>query len=375
MAERTKLCFVIDDLERCGSTMLLHAWLGSTQLHQRQRCHVVSLGPAGDMGIELQSAGAAVHALDCSASPSSIRGGLLALLRLHSYLQQLRPECVHAVGAAASFVGPAAARLARVPQVVVTPRGAARTAPLLRLLLGGALRSADVVTAVNAAEAQRLSALLGVHSERLRVVPPAIAPHRCAQHSELPALAGQPRVVMLGRFRDGDDIDWIAQSLKLLVSQHPSLVLSAFGTGTAGRRLQHAAQRLELGAHLQVLGPSDDPAGVLLAADVFLNPHRSEHAPLALLEAMALGTPVVSVAGPGLEGFGESGVHALLVPGGNPALIADAIDRVLMDREVRESLRWNAKELVARECAAPPAVAALAEIYSEGSALEASFAV
>lgn len=355
--------------------MLLHAWLGNPLLHLRFQCHVVSLGAGTDMAIELQSAGAAVHILEGGQEPTSLRGGTLALLRLLTCLQRLRPDCVHGIGAAAAFLAPAAARLARVPRVFVTPRSELRTAAALRLLLGGALRGADVVTASNGDEASRLAARHGIHPRRLRLLPAVVAPHRCSHQVSLPVLPGNPRVVMLANFHEQDDLAWVAESVAILRRYHSNLELSAYGSGVAGRRLMHAAQRAGCAEHVHLPGPTDDPAGVLMAADVFLNARVTDHAPLALLEAMALGRPVVSLVAPGLQNVCEDGVHALLVPAGNPALVADAIDRVLNDATLRDGLVLRARELVARDFAPGPAVEALAQCYAESLELVATFAV
>lgn len=180
---------------------------------------------------------------------------------------------------------------------------------------------------------------------------------------------------MLGRFHDDENLDWLVECVKLLRTVHPRVCVSAFGTGLAARRLTSAAQREQLGEHLQCLGTTDDPAGVLLAADVLLSPRRTEHALLAPLEALALGTPVVALESPSLTGLLESGRHALIVPAGNAALVADALDRVLTDSALRESLRQQGREFAHQSMPAAVAVDQLARLYSTGLEEAASFAV
>ncbi len=81
--------------------------------------------------------------------------------------------------------------------------------------------------------------------------------------------------------------------------------------------------------------PLDD---VLQAADCFVLPSYEEGLSLALLEAMAAGLPVVASDIPGNRLAIEPNVEGLLVPLGNPAALAAALDRVMTQPALAESL-------------------------------------
>ena len=103
-------------------------------------------------------------------------------------------------------------------------------------------------------------------------------------------------------------------------------------------RAKGLADRFALTGWLHEVGP------FLRALDVFVLPSRFEGLSLALLEAMAIGTPVVAT---NVGGAGEavvSGETGLLVPPDSPAAMAEAIGRVLDDRNLRQELGAAARD-------------------------------
>jgi glycosyltransferase involved in cell wall biosynthesis len=75
----------------------------------------------------------------------------------------------------------------------------------------------------------------------------------------------------------------------------------------------------------------DDVADLLPGFDVFCLSSRFEGLPLAMLEAMATGVPVVATAVGGIPEVVTDGVDGLLVPAGDPSALATAIGKILDD--------------------------------------------
>ena len=117
----------------------------------------------------------------------------------------------------------------------------------------------------------------------------------------------------------------------------------------AGARVAfvHRAAALGVADRVDVLGGLSDPTEVArlhLAADVFVLPttHPTETQPIAILEALAAGTPVVSVDRPILRDMISDGVEGALVPAHDPAALAAALDRL------RQPEVWRAASRAAR---------------------------
>jgi glycosyltransferase involved in cell wall biosynthesis len=85
------------------------------------------------------------------------------------------------------------------------------------------------------------------------------------------------------------------------------------------------------------------------AADLFVSPTRGEAFGLVLLEALACGTPTVSFAVGGVTDLVRDGITGLRAEPSNADDLRDKIQRILMDDDLRDSLRIQTKEIVQKE--------------------------
>ena len=100
---------------------------------------------------------------------------------------------------------------------------------------------------------------------------------------------------------------------------------------------------------LVVTGAVDDVRPILRACDAFVMSSHSEGMPCALMEAMALGKPVVSTAVGGVTEVAEHEKHALLVPARSPEALADGLVRLMEDPALRIRLGAAAAERIRSE--------------------------
>lgn len=99
--------------------------------------------------------------------------------------------------------------------------------------------------------------------------------------------------------------------------------------------------------------------------DVYVQSSDSEGLPNAVLEAMALETPVVATDVGGTHELITNGTHGLLVPPGDPASLAQAIEAALDDREGAARRAAAARDRVERELSFETRVAAVERVYQE----------
>lgn len=120
------------------------------------------------------------------------------------------------------------------------------------------------------------------------------------------------------------------------------------GDGPLRGRLEAEAKRLEIEDLVTFTGAAgqDEMPAFFARADIFCQPSFAEGIPVVLMEAMAVGLPVVStsVAGiPELVGHGRTG---LLLPPGRPDLLADALSRLVASADLRIAMGRAGRAIV-----------------------------
>jgi glycosyltransferase involved in cell wall biosynthesis len=103
----------------------------------------------------------------------------------------------------------------------------------------------------------------------------------------------------------------------------------------------------------------------LRESDVFVLPSYFEALPVALLEAMARGVPVIATRVGGIPDVIEDGVNGLLVDPGQPEALARAIIAMLTDDALRTRLREAARTHVRKRYSTEAVIEDLAALYRE----------
>jgi glycosyltransferase involved in cell wall biosynthesis len=189
----------------------------------------------------------------------------------------------------------------------------------------------------------------GVPTERIEVLPnPVEAPDALADRAELRARHGLdgPTLVFAGRLSIQKAVDVALDALTRL----PDAKLLLAGDGPDAQKLRERAHELGLDGRARFLGPQPRATvfELLRAADAVVLSSKWENFPHVLVEALAVGTPVVATATGGVTEIVRDGENGLLVPPDNPAALADAIRRYLDDARLQERLRAAAPGSVER---------------------------
>ncbi len=165
---------------------------------------------------------------------------------------------------------------------------------------------------------------LGYPAAKLHVIPNGIVlPEFSPGGGELIATFS-----VLERFKG---IDVFLRAAAELAGAHPDWRFAAFGSGSDEERLRRLAGELGLDGRLEWPGfvPAPD---ALARLRVYVLSSYWENAPMALLEAMAAGVPVVATSVCGVPEVADESV-AELVPPGDHAALASAVERVIADPE------------------------------------------
>lgn len=269
---------------------------------------------------------------------------VLATPRLVRYLRRESPDVVLSALPHANVVAVwARAMAASSTRLVVsehtTASLSAANSPRLRArllprLMGPAYRRADAIVAVSDGVGDDLAALTGIERARIsRIYNPVVTPalqELAIRPLEHPWFRpGEPPVILAaGRLTAAKDFATLVRAFSLLRrSRRARLVI--LGEGEERRRLQALAEELEVAADVELPGFVDNPYHYMKQAGVFVLSSRWEGFGMALVEAMACGTAVVSTDCPhGPREILEGGRHGALVPTGMP----DAMSRAIEDQ-------------------------------------------
>jgi glycosyltransferase involved in cell wall biosynthesis len=129
---------------------------------------------------------------------------------------------------------------------------------------------------------------------------------------------------------------------RLVLDRVPDVVFVAVGQGPQEQEIRARHRELGLGDRFRLLGFRDDAVRVMSAYDVFCLASVHEGLPVATMEALALGLPVVATDVGGIPEVLTDGEEAVLVPAGAPERLADALVRVATDAGLRASMAAKA---------------------------------
>ena len=199
----------------------------------------------------------------------------------------------------------------------------------------------DKVLSVGAASAREVEEHYGARA--VEVLPNA-APAPVDGPVPEPAPAGQARLLYIGGFHDpvkGGDV--LLDALPAIIDRHPGVQVTIAGPGEPPARLA------AVNGSATWLGwlDADAKARALREADIFLMPSTSEGLPVALLEAMAYGKPIVATRVGGIPDVLADGTEGLLVPPGDADALAGAVVTLVGDPDRAWELGRAAKERVA----------------------------
>lgn len=342
-----RIAFVIPSLGPGGAervaTLLSNYWVG-----QGHEVTLVTFEMPGSEPFFALEEGVTVRQLAASAASRGLTGrvgsNFARVSRLRSLLRELRPEIVVAFMTEANVVALWACQGLGVP-VVISERnqpdrpGLGQVHQLARRPSYPLARAMVVQTEAIAAWAEA----------RFRI-PVHVIPN--------PVLLGPSGVrrkqgdvhwlISLGRLAHQKGFDVLLRSFAGLASKHPDWRLVIYGEGPDRSALERLRAESGLEERISLPGLTKDSLGALRQASLFALPSRFEGYPNALLEALAVGLPIVATDCPGgtAEILGD-GIHGMLVPPDDVSALTAALDAMMSAPDLREDYASRARPAVA----------------------------
>ncbi len=339
---------ILASLQRAGAERMAVSLAGGLD-HSRFATEVVSLYDAFPEGFEpvLEDRGVPVRHL------GKHRGLDLRMVpRLARAIRVFRPSIVHTHSYVLRYALPAALAAGR-PRMVHTVHNLAlkEVDGLGRLIHRAAFRAGAAAVAVSAEVARSFREVYGVD-------PAAIIPNG-VDLERFGGPAGDWR--RAHGFGEGDGL--IVSVARLEPQKNPLRLIEAFaaalggdqrwrlllaGGGSLEKTAAERAARLGVGGRVHFLGVRADIAELLAAGDLFALAADWEGSPLAVIEAMASGLPVVATAVGGVPELVEPGATGLLAAPGDTVAFAESLQALAHDAPRRQEFASRARERAQR---------------------------
>lgn len=172
-------------------------------------------------------------------------------------------------------------------------------------------------------------------------------------------------VAMVGRMVAHKGHDLLIEALSMLPCARGRVQAFLVGdrVGAWPAALEEFAASQGVGEHVHQMGYRDDVVPLLRAMDIFVQPSRSEALSLSMLEAMAVGVPVIAARTGGIPEVIEHGRTGLLFPPDDVEALAAHL-QALLDPEARDLLAQRARACQSQRFAASQMISATASLYS-----------
>ncbi len=361
-----KVVYVITGVNVGGAEKLVLDLVRSLDRTRFEPVVVAMVG--GAFSPEFRDTGIRIHDLGMSRA-----WPFPGIARLWKIMREEKPAIVHTHLIHADFIGRVVAWSCGVPVIITTlhmVEDARRRFPY-HMLDRLAARCNTSFIAVSQIVKDGIVALEKLDPAKIAVIRNAVA--------DLPAVDPQAaQALRRGLGVAGDDIlvgvvsrleaprkghHVLLQALVQVVHEHPRLHCVFIGDGLGRPRLEAQARELGLEARVTFAGTQRDIPVWLRALDIFVLPSLHEGFPMAIIEAMAAGRPIIATRVGGVPELIEDGREGLLVEAGQASALGQAVDRLVRDPRSRGEFGTAARRRFEQEFEIGRAVAATQDIY------------
>lgn len=167
----------------------------------------------------------------------------------------------------------------------------------------------------------------------------------------------------LGRLIEAKDYPMLIEAMRLLKERGVKCRLTIVGDGPERERLAAEIDQRQLQEIVDLPGFSEDVQAALEEFDIYVISSIREGQPVSLLEAMAVGLPIVATSVGGIPDTIEHGTEALLVPPRDATAMADALAKLVLEFRLRQQLGAAARERLIRDYSIDASLRRHLEIY------------
>ncbi len=201
----------------------------------------------------------------------------------------------------------------------------------------------------------------GIPAERFASLPP---PQQVREELGLPE--GVTVVGVVAHLSPKKGHKYLLEAVAKLSGRHPELHCLIVGSGPLAARLPRLAEQLRIAERTYFLGYREDAVAIMQLCDIVALPSvAKEGLGLCLIEAAFVGVPTVGSQAPGIDEAIVDGETGLLVPPGDATALAEGMDRLLADSELRRRLGESGRQRAEKLFTVEAQAAATAALYRQ----------
>jgi glycosyltransferase involved in cell wall biosynthesis len=340
-----------------------------SQLDPSRYERVVVCKCEGEFTENLEHIGVRVHLLPELERALSPIKDFRAYAALRDFFKKECPEIVHTHSSKTGVLGRLAAHSARVPKIVHTVHGFAFSSEPRRVVraiykfierVSG--KFTDKMVVLNESDAAIARESLGISSNRLVIIPngvdvntyaPADSDTRNRFRREIFSVESPDHVIiaMVGRLWQQKNPHCFVRAAIQVLSTHSTARFFMIGDGEFRSDLESIIEAENLTEHIRIMGWRRDVPDLLKALDVMVLPSRWEGLPLAIIEAMSSGVPVVASDIPGNRHLINDGTDGQLFPLDDSSALATGLVELIDNPIKRASFSAQARSKVVAQFA------------------------
>ncbi|MDD5717851.1 MAG: glycosyltransferase family 4 protein [Sulfuricurvum sp.] len=339
----------------------LNLWLFRLPIMQeliRQGHTVYALCPEGEKSGEFTHHGI-IH-IPYAIERSSLNpfAELRSIANIYRAIKPLNLDLLHTFTAKPNIYGTIAGRMAKVPRIINLVEGLGSfylendfksrlVRQLIEFLYRRVFRLSDTVMFVNHDDPEYLISKSIIDPKKVFLLKGVGIDTQAWK--PLPKRDEWLRVTMIARAIKHKGVHEFIEAASILGEKFPEVSFQFVGSPDTGNRFSLTEEEMKSAPSLHYLGHQENIRHILSQSDIFVLPSYREGMPRTAMEAASMGIPIVTTDAVGCRECVENGINGFLVPVKNAPALADAIEKLLLNPSLRESMGKAGRDKALKE--------------------------
>lgn len=151
-----------------------------------------------------------------------------------------------------------------------------------------------------------------------------------------------PIVTFIGNLVEQKGLTYLLEAKRISKNDYTLLI---YGDGPEKEMLQKYIQTHQL-KNTYLMGKTTEPENIIPESDIMILPSISEGASIVALESMSCGKSLIATDTGNISNIISNNIHGIIVPPKNPEALSEAIDKLVENKNLREKIGQNARELI-----------------------------